>query len=98
VPASSKAKVNDAIKLYESFTGHDAGFVDEVEIQWPNVAAVVGLCDGILYETVRDGEVEHYIHKFKKNARPKLIAGHDGKALGLVGGKFTFTERGIVDN
>lgn len=56
------------------------------------------MCDGILYETVRDGKVEHYVHKFKKGARPVLAAGHDGKSLALIGGKFTFTERGIVDN
>lgn len=67
-------------------------------MKWPDVALNVGLCDGVLYETIRDGITEHYVHKFKKSARPQLIAGHDGKTLGLIGGKFTFTERGIVDN
>lgn len=69
----------------------------EVDVDWPNVGMVVGECDGILYTTVRDGETEHYIHDFKKKCRPTLISSHDGKHLGLIGGDFTFTERGITD-
>lgn len=87
-----------AIDLYQNFTGHNADFYDTMDIDWPDVGLKVGLCDGILYECVRDGKVEHYVHKFKKAARPILASGHDGKSLALIGGKFTFTERGIVDN
>jgi hypothetical protein len=64
----------------------------------PKAGAKIGLCDGLMYETVRDGKVEHYIHKFKKSARPTLVASSNGKQLLLIGGKFAFTERGIVDN
>ena len=98
VPPSSKSKIASAAKLYEEFTGHDADFYQNVNVKWPDVALQVGQCDGILYTTVRDGEVEKYIHRFKKSARPLLVASHDGKLLGLVGGNFEFTERGIVDN
>ncbi len=58
----------------------------------------VGECDGILYSTVRDGNPEQYIHKFKRSARPLLVASHDGAQLALVGGDFVFTDRGITDN
>lgn len=51
-----------------------------------------------MYETVRDGKTEHYIHKFKKHARPILGASHDGTQLVLIGGNFTFTDAGITDN
>lgn len=98
VPPSSKVKLENAAGLYEDFTGHKADHYDEYNIDWPTVALTVGKCDGVLYETVRDGITEHYIHKFKKSARPVLAASHDGKALALIGGKFAFTERGIVDH
>ena len=62
-----------------------------------DVGLTIGKCDGILYTTVRDGETEAYIHRFKKSARPTLAASHDGESLSLIGGKFDFTERGIVD-
>lgn len=58
----------------------------------------VGLCDGILYSTIRDNEKEKYIHKFKARARPEFWVSHDGSQLALVGGDFKFTEAGITDN
>lgn len=57
-----------------------------------------GDCDGILYTTVRDGRTEKYIHTFKKNSRPILASSSDGKQIALIGGKYKFTDRGIVDN
>lgn len=98
VPPSSKIKLQAAAELYEDFTGHKADHYDEYNVEWPHVGLKIGKCDGVLYETVRDGITEHYIHKFKKSARPVLAASHDGKALALIGGNFAFTERGIVDH
>lgn len=90
--------MRDASKLYEQFTGHEADWYQEINVDWPKVALQVGECDGILYTTVRDGNREHYIHKFKKTARPTLVASHDGQTISLIGGDYTFTDRGIVDN
>lgn len=98
VPPSSRSKVAQAAKLYEEFTGHDADWYQNIDVDWPDVALQVGKCDGILYTTIRDGVTEKYIHRFKKSAQPLLVASHNGKLLGLVGGNFQFTERGIVDN
>lgn len=98
MPPSSKAKIAKAAQLYEQFTGHDAEWYQKVDVEWPEVALQVGQCDGILYTTVRDQKTEHYIHKFKKTARPTLVASHDGRTISLIGGNYTFTDRGIVDN
>lgn len=98
VPASSKVRLQQAAKLYENFSGHDAEHIDTVTVDWPQEGLTVGKCDAILYTTIRDGETENYIHRFKKSARPLLAASHDGAQLALLGGDFTFTERGIVDN
>lgn len=62
------------------------------------MALKVGYVDGILYETYRDGEKQRYIHEFKKRARPYLVAAPDGSKIQLVGGDYSFTDRGIVDN
>jgi len=61
----------------------------------------VGTVDGVLYTTVRDGRTEKYIHEFRKKSRPHLAVlavSHDGKQLFILGGGYTFTERGIVDH
>lgn len=98
VPPSSKAQLSAALRRYEEFTGHRGDSYQEITVDLPRAALTVGECDGILYTTVRDGEKEHYIHRFKKSARPLLAASHNGKQLLLIGGNFEFTERGIVDN
>lgn len=89
---------NQSADLYESFTGHKAEELIKYNVKWPTHGLKVGKVDGILYTTVRDGVQEHYIHKFKKSARPDFGVSHDGKMLLPIGGKFTFTERGIVDD
>ncbi len=108
VPPSSKAGVvsyadRDAISkaadLYERFSGHDAEIVGKVRVNpMPKVGVAVGEVDGILYTTVRDGVLEKYIHKFRKADKPLFVVSPDGKSLHLVGGNYTFTERGIVDD
>ncbi len=98
MPLSSKAQVEHAAALYESFSGHDADSVSVIKYPTPKTCLQVGQCDGIMYETVRDGVTEHYIHKFKKSARPTLGASHDGTQLVLIGGNFKFTDAGITDN
>lgn len=109
VPPSSRAgsrrKVNSndpdvrkAMNLYERFSGHEAEAGERVKIApLPKVAVLIGEIDGILYTTVRDGKVEKYIHKFHPNDKPDFVVSPDGKRIFLVGGRFDFTERGIVD-
>jgi len=108
VPPSSKAgrvsfadqdAISRAADLYQRFSGHDAEVVGKVMVNpLPRVGVAIGEVDGILYSTVRDGVLEKYIHKFRKRDKPLFVVAPDGKALYLVGGNYTFTERGIVDD
>jgi hypothetical protein len=97
-PASSRVQEEKAARLFENFTGHDACDVARVRIPNPPKAAmVVGHMTAICYSTVRDGKTEEYIHEFKKSAQPILAIGPDGKQVLIIGGNFTFTDRGFVD-
>ena len=58
---------------------------------------VIGECDGVLYTTVRDGVTERYIHEFASGDKPLLCVSPNGKQMLFVGGRYVFTERGIVD-
>ena len=95
--SKKREKISQAIKLFQDFTGHDPQYIDTVRMPVHSVAMAVGHCIGIMYETVRDGKRERYIHRFKKGCRPVLSVSSDGKQLYLLAGAYTFTERGIVD-
>jgi hypothetical protein len=106
VPPSSRAglkrrvtsDVQRAANLYERFSGHEAESIGKIKVKpFPKVAVAVGEIDGILYSTVRDGKLEKYIHKFHQADKPLFAVSPDGKQLFLIGGYYTFTERGIVD-
>jgi hypothetical protein len=97
VPASQYAKMKEAIERYKEFTGMEPEFYDAWQVNHPEVGFVVGTLDAVLYTTVRDGITESYQHKFKKNSQPLLCSTHDGKQLVIVGGRYRFTNRGIVD-
>lgn len=88
-----------AARRYERFTGHDAEVFGSIE--FPNLdgvaVAMIGECDGVLYTTVRDGKTERYIHEFEEADKPLLCVTPDGRQLLLIGGRYRFTERGIVD-
>jgi len=90
-------RIQEAAERFADFTGHEVDYIDTVQINSIDVAFKVGMCDGILYTTVRDGKTERYIHEFKKTARPILASNYNGTQLLLLKGKFRFTERGIVD-
>jgi hypothetical protein len=106
VPPSSRAgarnprrtDVQKAADLYERFTGHKAEPVGVANLPpLPDVVMVIGECDGVLYTTVRDGRKERYIHEFANSDKPLLCVAPDGKQMLFVGGRYVFTERGIVD-
>jgi hypothetical protein len=87
-----------AAKLFEDFSGNEATKEEILDIEFPTVAARIGKVCFIGYEAEREGVLEHYVHEFKKSSRPFFGSSHDGSQLVIVGGKFRFTERGIVDN
>lgn len=90
-------RIQRAARLYEDFTGDEPRYVEPVKIEVPAVVMLVGECDGILYSCHRDGKLEHYQHKFRKSSRPLLVSNETGSALFLIGGSYSFTDRGIVD-
>lgn len=96
--SAQKSAVARAADLYQRFSGHDAEAIGKIRVpQVPRVGVAIGEVAFIGYDTVRDGVYEKYIHKFHKKDCPLLVVSPDGKSLMLVGGNFTFTERGIVD-
>lgn len=98
-PSRSKAaKIASAMKLYKKFSGHEAQEVGRMKKpEFPDVGIVIGEMDGVTYETIRDGVKEKYFHRFDKKSRPLLISSHDGHSIYIVGGRYDFTEDGIVD-
>lgn len=96
-PVSTERKMKAGVELFEAFTGHEATHYDRVDLPDMSVCVQIGALDGIAYETTRDGKKQKYFHQFKKAARPVFAVTADGKALVIVGGRFRFTERGIVD-
>jgi hypothetical protein len=97
VPQSKLAATQDGITLFKRFRGEEPEYIDKVKIHRHDVCIVIGECDGILYSTVRDGEPEKYIHRFKKKSRPLLCSSSDGSQLYLIGGSYDFTDVGITD-
>ena len=91
VPPSSKVRQREAASaLFSEFTGHDAEFMEEVEVPNIGVGLKFGMMDGVLYSTIRDGIKESYIHEFSKKSRPTLIAKHDGSQVQMIGGSYEF--------
>lgn len=87
-----------ATRAYEDFTGHKASRVDKRRLDDSQVVGYrMGSTVGIAYEATRDGKTDQYFHRFKKAARPDLVAKDDGKQLYLSGGKYKITDRGIED-
>lgn len=95
----TQRKIARGAKLSKDFSGHTAkplgkfAFPDN-----PGVGVAIGNVLGISYSTKRDGVNENYYHAFRNvNSRPLLVTSSDGKQLYLIGGSYSFTDRGIVD-
>jgi hypothetical protein len=93
------AKVKQAARLFEAFTGSDADVIDAVQV--PDIAddvlVIVGKVEAIAYSTRRAGKRESYQHEFKPSSRPVLAVSHDGRRLYMLAGAYRFTPRGIED-
>lgn len=97
-PLAESPRVQAAARRFKSFTGHDADIGEKVTFpDNPGVGLAIGPCLGVMYETIRDGRREKYIHRFRSKSRPLLATSHDGSSLYLLGGAYRFTARGIVD-
>lgn len=88
--------VDQAIELYEEFTGQPGGVVDTVELPVFE-GDFLGLLDKIAYTAVREGHTESYIHTFKPRARPELYITDEGLYFTRKG-RYTFTDLGFTDD
>jgi hypothetical protein len=91
------AELDKADDLLNSFAGRSAREVLAVKEPAIKRGLVVGKLLGVMYETTRDGKQEKYCHEFRKQSQPLLVSNFDGSRIGIVGGRYEFTERGIVD-
>jgi hypothetical protein len=97
-PAPRSEALAKAARRFVRFTGHKADRIEEMPFpDKPGAGLAVGPVLMIGYSATRDGERANYLHKFAAHARPMLVASEDGKQLFLLGGRYTFTDRGIVD-
>ena len=85
-----------AAKLFRDFTGRKPQTMARVPAPRPfNIGVAFGTLVEVVYQSERDGQL--YRHTFRKKSRPLVVASPDGKQVQIVGGRFAFTERGIVD-
>lgn len=98
--AASRSQIGRATNLVERFTGHNPEVIGKALLPSspPDAVAVIGMCDAICYTTVRDGKKESYIHEFERAAdKPMFCIAPDGRQILLIGGRYVFTDRGLVD-
>jgi hypothetical protein len=90
--------MGQAARRLSEFVGREIGEFVEVKINPDyNVGYVLGEIPELHYIAERDGEVFHFDHKFKAASRPLLVVSFDGKQLMIAGGRYSVTDRGIVD-
>lgn len=98
VPRLKSTQIRKASELYKDFSGHDGDEIEYTEKPViPDAMMVIGELEAVIYSTVRDDEHERYIHKFRVSSRPLICVSPDGDQLFIVGGRYEFTDRGIVD-
>lgn len=90
-------RAEQAMKLYMGFREQDPQYVEKFPVEFHDVGVVMGKCTGIIYGTTIRGKVEKFIHQFKIDSAPKLVASYDGSQLYLLGGSYQIGPRGIVD-
>lgn len=97
-PRFDAKKIDEARRRYSRFSGHTEFKQGVVKVpRRAREMLAVGKVLGIMYETVRDGRRENYLHKFREQSRPLFAVSSDGTQLHMLGGAYRFTERGIVD-
>lgn len=98
IKGATAGGIDKARKAYRAFSGMEPAEVITAEVGGaPRVCWLLGEVEEILYNTVRDGTRERYLHPFKKSARPLAVVDVETGQLALVGGNYTVTERGITD-
>lgn len=92
-----KKAIRAAVQLYRDFREKKPRRIKVIDFTVPEAVMVIGYVDEILYTTTHGRKVVSYRHPFQDGSRPLLCASSDGKQLMLLGGRYKFTDRGIVD-
>jgi hypothetical protein len=92
-----KKAIRSAVDLYRSFREQMPKKIDTVHFDLPQAVAVIGHVDEILYTTTHNGKTQAYRHPFQPGSRPLMAVSGDGTQILLLGGRYKFTARGIVD-
>lgn len=91
------AELDKADDLLNDFSGHRGKEVLSVREPAFKTGLVVGEVLGVMYSATRDGRKINYCHEFRPKSRPLLASNSDGSRIQFVGGRYEFTDRGIVD-
>jgi len=86
-----------AIKIYKDFREKNPQTLSVFEVDVPSAVACIGHVESIDYRTTHGKKLALYRHDFSPGSRPLFCVAADGRSLWLLGGRFKFTERGIVD-
>lgn len=92
-----KKAIRAAIQLYRDFRERIPKRIKVVDFHVPQAVMVIGYVDEVLYTTTHGRKVVSYRHPFQDGSRPLMCASSDGRQLLLLGGRYKFTDRGIVD-
>lgn len=97
VKVYTRREYEQALDLYNSFRERDARRINTLRLTVPGMVVAVGHVEYIGYRTTHGTETTLYKHDFIAGSRPLLAASPNGKQLFLLGGRYDFTGRGIVD-
>ena len=93
----SKA-TRQATDLYESFREASPKKLLRLTLpDIPKIVACMGRVEYVGYRTTHGKKLTLYQHDFVAGSRPLMCVSKDGRQILLVGGRYHFTDRGIVD-
>jgi hypothetical protein len=93
----NKRAIKQAVELYANFREKQPRKLDVIDFEVPDAVAVIGYVEELTYRTTHGKTSILYEHPFSAGSRPLLCVSSDGRQLILLGGRFKFTDRGIVD-
>ena len=100
-PRMNPAPMSDihrANQLYESFSGEPGKVIGRTSApKMPDTLVAIGRVTALEYDARRDRKMNRYRHEFAAHAQPLFAVNPDGKSVWLLGGSYSFTERGIID-
>lgn len=94
---STARELRRASGLYRSFRERTPKRAKVIRVRWPKALAVIGHVEFIGYSTSHGGRAKLYRHDFAPGSRPYLCADGKTRRIFILGGRYRFTDLGIVD-